>query len=134
MAEVTRVSGLRNTVGTLYADNCNLFLITVKVAAGTAVDLQAEDDAINEVVEMIVKELNPLAFFVPADTSGKIHVIMDKSINDATELRHRIRCIGGSATSTDGNKTFSYAVTSVGPNAIDISGTTVVVPTSLTLA
>lgn len=118
MASVTRVSGLRNTVGTLYADNCNLFLITVKIANGTAVDLQAEDDAIDEVVELIVKELNPSAFFVPADTSGKIHVVMDKSINDAAELQVRIRNMG----------------TSLGANNVDVSGTTVAVPTSLTLA
>jgi hypothetical protein len=118
MAEVTRVSGLRNTVGTLYADNCNLFLITVKVAAGTAVDLQAEDDAINEVVESIVRELNPSAFFVPADSSGKIHVVMDKSVNDAAELQVRIRNMGNS----------------LGANNIDVTGTTVAVPTSLTLA
>jgi len=118
MASVTRVSGLRNTVGTLYADNCNLFLIIVKIANGTAVDLQAEDDAIDEVVELIVKELNPAAFFVPADSSGKIHVVMDKSVNDAAELQVRIRNMG----------------TSLGNNNVDVSGTTVSVPTSLTLA
>jgi hypothetical protein len=122
---VTRVNGLRNLVGTLYMDNCNAYLITVKIANATAVDLQTEDDAMNEVVEQILKEINPLAFYMPVDNSGKIHVIMDKSVNDATELQTRIRNIGKPASGT---------VTAVGPNNIDISGTTVAVPTSLTLA
>lgn len=125
MAVVTRVNGLRNLVGTLYADNCNLFLITVKNASNTAIDLTAEDDAVDEVVEQIVRELNPLAFFVTNSNAGTIHVVMDKAVNDATELRTRIRRIGlDSGAST----------TSVGPNDVDISGTTVVAATSLTIA
>jgi hypothetical protein len=50
---------------------------------------------------------------------------MDKSINDATELRTRIRNIG---------KPTGSSVTAVGPNAIDISGTTVVAASSITVA
>ena len=125
MATVTRVNGLRNLVATLYMDNCNAYLITVKNAAASAIDLQAEDDAMDEVVEMIIKELNPMAFYMPADSSGKIHVIMDKGINDATELRTRIRQIGKDA---------GASTTSVGGNDVDISGTTVTLATSLTLA
>jgi hypothetical protein len=106
-------------------DNCNAYLITVKIANETAVNLQAEDDAMDEVVEQILKEINPLAFYMPADSSGKIHVIMDKSVNDATELRTRIRNIG---------KPTGGTVTAVGPNTIDISGTTVTLATSLTIA
>jgi hypothetical protein len=122
---VTRVNGLRNLVGTMFMDNCNAYLITVKIANATAVDLQAEDDGMDEVVEQILKEINPLAFYMPADNSGKIHVIMDKSVNDATELRTRIRNVGKPASGT---------VTAVGPNSIDISGTTVTLATSLTIA
>ena len=117
MAVVTRVNGLRNLVGTVYADNCNIFLITVKIANGTAVDLQAEDDAMDETVELILKEINPLAFYMPADNSGKIHVVMDKGINDATELRTRIRNLSPA-----------------GANAVVISGTTVTAATSFTVA
>jgi hypothetical protein len=107
-------------------DNCNAYLITIKNSTGpTAIDLQTEDDAMNEVVEQIVKEINPLAFYMPADNSGKIHVILDKSINDATELQIRIRRIGKPAGSD---------VTTVGPNSIDIGGTTVTLATSLTIA
>jgi len=114
--DFTRVNGLRNTVGTLYQDMVNLFKITVKVAAATAVDLRDEDDAMDEVVEAIVREINPLAFFVVNDNSGVIYVVMDKHINSASELQVRIRRIGKDSGAT---------TTSIGPNDIDISGTTV---------
>ena len=135
MTTVTRVNGLKATVATLYNDNCNLYKITVKVAATTAVDLRAEDDAVNEVVEQIVKEINPLAYFVVDANTGIIYVVLDKTINSAGDLQHRIRQIGADsrATSTDGNVTFTYAVTSVGPNDIDISGTTVELGTGFTV-
>lgn len=123
MAVVTRVNGLQATVGTLYNLNANAFLITVKNAAASAIDLRAEDDAVDEAVEQIVKELNPLMFFVTNSSAGTICVIMDKSINDASELQTRIRRIGKDSGAT---------TTSIGPNDIDISGTTVqsVQPTS----
>ena len=124
--KVTRVHGTDTTVGTLYSPNCNAYLITVKIANGTAVDLQAQDgvdsdgagaDAggADQVLEMIVKEINPLAWFAPADASGKIHVVMDKGISDATELRTRIR-----------NMTTL--------NGINVTGTTVVAASSITVA
>ena len=115
--DFTRVNGLRNTVGTLYEDMVNLYKITVNTVAPAPVDLRAEDDAMDEVVEAIVREINPLAFFVVNDNSGIMYVVMDKNINDATELRTRIRRIGkvsGSGTTTE-----------IGPNAVDISGTIV---------
>ena len=126
MAVVTRVNGLNCTVGTLYNLNANAFLITVKNAATTAIDLRAEDDAVDEVVEQIVKEINPLMFFVTNSSAGTIHVIMDQSVNLASELQVRIRRIGidgGGATTT-----------SIGPNDIDISGTTVAAAASITIA
>ena len=124
MASVIRVNGLAVTVGTLYNLNANAFLITVKNASASAIDLRAEDDAIDEAVEQIIKELNPLMFFVTNSSAGTIHVVMDKSINDASELQTRIRRIG---------KDSGASTTSIGPNDIDISGTTVasVAPTAL---
>jgi len=121
--DFTRVNGLRNTVGTLYQDMVNLFKITVRTAVPAAVDLRAEDDAIDEVVEAIVRELNPLAFFVVDDGSGVIYVIMDKHINDSAELQVRIRRIGKDSGAT---------TTSIGPNDIDISGTLVQNAVSMT--
>jgi hypothetical protein len=126
MASVTRVNGLGVTVGTLYSPNCNLFLMTVKDSSGpTAIDLRDEDDAVNEALEQIIKELNPLAWFaVDADT-GIVYLVMDKNVSDAAELQIRVRRIGKDAGAT---------TTSIGPNDIDISGTTVVAAASFTVA
>jgi hypothetical protein len=120
MATVTRVHGSETQVGTLYALNCNAYLITVKIANGTAVDLQTQDSyganaQVDGVIEQIVKEINPLAWYAPADNSGQIHVIMDKSVNDATELRTRIRNLSPI-------------------NSVVVSGTTVTAASSITIA
>jgi hypothetical protein len=109
-------NGLNNTVGITYGINCNHYKIIVKNAAASAIDLRAEDDAVQETVQAIVNELNPLSFFVTNDNSGTIFVVMDKNINKASELQVRIRRIGKDASAT---------TTSIGPNDIDISGTTV---------
>jgi hypothetical protein len=117
MAIFTRVNGLNNTVGTLYADNCTLFVIQVQNNSNSNIDLRAEDDAIDEVVEYIVKEINPLAFFAVNANTGLIYVVMDKGAS-ATDLQARIRNLGSA----------------VGANGIDVRGTDVTVATSLTLA
>jgi hypothetical protein len=105
-----------------------------------AIDLRAEDDAVDEVVEQIVKELNPIAYYVVNDTSGIIYVLMDKTYQntifdasqtaydaeraeDVSELQTRIRRIGIDPSAT---------TTSIGPNDIDISSTTVEVAVSMT--
>lgn len=118
MATVTRVNGSATTVGTLYNQNANLYIIQVKTAVPANVDLRAEDSTgvdakINGVVEIIVKEISPLAWFTPDAATGYIYVVMDKAINDAAELQVRIRRIGSS---------------------VDITGTTVAAATTLTLA
>ena len=123
MATVTRVTGLQATVGTVYAVNANLFLLTVKKLDTVAVDLRAEDDAIDEAVEQIVKELNPLAYFITNDSSGKIHLVMDKNSN-ADDVQLRVRRIATS--NIDGS--------TVGPNFVDIGGSTVAAAASFTVA
>ena len=130
MTTVTRVNGSATQVGTLYSPNCFAYLITVKNTSATAIDLQTEDTyggnaVVGGVIEAIVDELNPKAWFAPADNSGKIHVILDMNADDAAELQIRIRRIG---------KPTGSAVTAVGPNSIDISGTTVVAASSITIA
>ena len=123
MATVTRVTGLQATVGTVYSVNANLFLLTVKKADTVAVDLRSEDDAIDETVEQIVKELNPLAYYISDDSSGKIHLVMDKNSN-AADIQLRVRRIATS--NIDGS--------TVGPNFIDIGGSTVTAAASFTVA
>jgi hypothetical protein len=133
MATVTRVSGVEATAGTLYAVNCNLFLLTVKKADGSSIDLRTEDESTNNgidvyidgVVEMILKELNPLAYQVTNSSAGTIHLVMDKNAT-AADMQTRVRRVG-----LNPNDDFS---TVLGSNSIDVSGSTVALGTSLTVA
>jgi hypothetical protein len=133
MATVTRVSGVEATAGTLYAVNCNLFLLTVKKADGNAIDLRSEDESTNGgidvyidgVVEMVLKELNPLAYQVTNSSAGTIHLVMDKNAS-AADMQTRVRRVG-----LNPNDDFS---TVLGSNSVDISGSTVTAATSLTVA
>ena len=94
MAGVTRVVGLGVTAGTLYSHNVKAYLITVQVAGNTDVDLRAEDDAVDEAAEMIMKEISPLMYFVKNDASGEICVIMDGN-SSAADIQARIRQVAG---------------------------------------
>ena len=128
MATVTRQTGLQATVGTMYSPNCNVYLFTIKTGdsrgPSTAIDLRAEDDAVNETVEQIIKEFNPAAYFITDSAAGTMHMILDKSQNSASELQIQLRRIGDS--NDDGS--------TVGPNLIDISGSTVAAAASFTVA
>lgn len=126
MGTVTRVNGLACTAGTIYPLNSKLFQVVVKNTSGTAQNIQGQDDVVDEVVEAIVKEVAPLAFFVVDGNGGVVHLVTDVSAS-AADLQHRIRQIGATAaaTSADGNLTFTYAVTSLPTGGVDISGTTV---------
>lgn len=124
MATVTRDNGLQATVGTLYKPNCNIYLFTIKKGDTVAVDLRAEDDAVNETVEQIIKEFNPAAYFITDSAAGTIHMILDKNQNSASELQIQLRRIGDSVS--DGS--------TVGPNLVDISGSTVAAAASFTVA
>jgi len=118
--------GDNTTVGTMYSPNAFCYKLTVENASNTAIDLRAEDDAYNETVAQIVREISPLAYFVVNDNSGVIHLVMDKNINSASELQARIRTIGKDADPA--------TTTSIGPNDIDISGSDVVAASSITVA
>ena len=117
--------GDQTTVGTMYSPNAFCYKLTVENASNAAIDLRAEDDAYNEVVGQIVREISPLAYFVVNDASGVVHLVMDKNINDAAQLQQRIREIGKDTGAT---------TTSIGPNDIDISGSDVVAASSITVA
>ena len=108
----------------MYSPNCNVYLFTIKKGDTVAVDLRAEDDAVNETVEQIIKEFNPAAYFITNSAAGTMHMILDKSQNDRSELEIQLRRIGDS--NDDGS--------TVGPNLIDISGSTVAAAASFTVA
>ena len=126
MAGQTRVHGSGLSVAaTVFSQGATAFKIIVKIANGTAVDLRAEDDALDETVEQICKEINPLIYMVTNDNSGIMTVVCDSNAT-AGDLQARIRLIGKAAnypTST---------VTAVGPNTIDTSGTLVTAAATLT--
>ena len=126
MAGQTRVHGSGLSVAaTVFSQGATAFKIIVKIANGTAVDLRAEDDALDETVEQICKEINPLIYMVTNDNSGIMTVVCDSNAT-AGDLQARIRTIGTASnypTST---------VTAVGPNTIDTSGTLVTAAATLT--
>lgn len=117
MAGVTRVVGLNATAGTLYSVNAKAYLVTVQNASNTNIDLRAEDDAVDEAVEMIVKELNPLMYLVTDSNAGTIHVVMDERSN-AADMQQRIRNLG----------------TAVGPNNIDVTGSDVAAASAIAVS
>lgn len=113
MPSVTRVHGSNTQVGTLYSPNCNCYNIYVSNNEDGAVDLTAEDSyggnaQVDGIIETIVKELNPLAWFTPANTSGVITIILDTSADEARidpssmaqELTTRLRRLPSDYTNT----------------------------------
>jgi len=122
MAGITRVNGSGlSTAGNVFSNGSVFaFKILVKIANGTAVDLRAEDDAIDEVVEAICKEINALIYHTTNDASGTMTVVCD-TFDGAAGLQHRIRTISGAWNRSTG----AYSVSAVGPNNIDTSGTLV---------
>ena len=117
MAGVTRVVGLNATAGTLYSVNAKAYLVTIQNASNSNIYLRAEDDAVDEAVEMIVKELNPLMYLVTDSNAGTIHVVMDERSN-AADMQQRIRNLG----------------TAVGPNNIDVTGSDVAAASAIAVS
>ncbi len=93
MAEFTRVNGFGNyTTGTIRSvAQLKAFLITVKDDSNTAVDLQTLDDGADEMVEAVIREVQPLMYYLPSSSAGTIHVIVDGHAVDATTLQLRLR-------------------------------------------
>jgi len=87
MSATTRVNGSgQYATGTLVSVvQLKAFLIDV------GADLQAQDDGIDEAVENVIREVQPLMYFTPTAGDGIIHVIVDGHAVDATTLQARIR-------------------------------------------
>ena len=117
MVGFTRTNGLGVTAGTLYGHNAKAYLVTIQNAANSARDLRAEDDAVEEAAEYIMKELSPLMYMVTNSAAGTIHVVMDNN-SSAADMQIRIRRLG----------------TTVGPNNIDVTGSDVAAGTSVAIS
>ena len=134
MAEFTRVNGQSQYATGTQRSVAQLatFVITVLEDDGsTAIDLQTQDGYnsvtgephANQLVEAIIREVQPLMYNVPSANAGKIHIVVDGHAVDATSLQARIRALGAVSsnqrnfTSPDGDGTTT---------TIDIGGTTVV--------
>jgi hypothetical protein len=98
--------------GSLIAKS-NLKLIMVDTGA----NLQTEDDAPSEAVERALQLIQPLAYFIPSNTSGQIHCIVDGSQFDEVALETQLQAVG-----TDNI------------NSYDFSGATVTVGTSFVVS
>lgn len=98
MATFTRINGyLGNyTTGTLRSTaDLKAFVITVRNNSGP-IDLQTEDGDValteaDQLVEQVIRELNPLMYFVPTGSTGAIHVIMHGHNVDADIVERRLK-------------------------------------------
>ena len=118
MASVARVNGFGNYVVGTYRTTANIgaVLVTVKNAAAAAQDIRAEDDGANEVVEAIMRAVQPIgANFADANT-GVATLLYDASQTNAAGILVQIHALG----------------TAVGPNNIDVTGTTCTEAATLT--
>lgn len=115
------VGTLNGATGAQIGASLKFYLVTVKDVSTAAIDLRSEDDAVNEIFEIIVRQMpnGVLAYYAANANSGVISVIVD-GVNapDASVLQTAIRALG----------------TTVGANSVDVSGTTVANGTSFTVA
>jgi len=110
MAEVTKVNGFLNKfiTGTVFQNaNLGFYQATVRSTSdgsNTAVNLQTQDgDAAGEadqIVELIVKGTNSIAYFTPSAALGKISLVVDNSQHNAASLAAIIETISGVGTDT----------------------------------
>ena len=127
MATYTRINGLGATAGLTYSPNCNLYIIRVRNGASLPVNLFTSSTTVGGAVELILGEVNPLAYMVETGAAGNIHVVTDQNIT-ADDLQHRIRQIGANSapvrsTGIYAANAFTYANTFTGADTLDISGT-----------
>jgi hypothetical protein len=110
MATVTKVNGFLNKfiAGTVFSNaNLGFYQATVRSTSdgsNTAVDLRAADgDAAGEadqIVELIVKSTNAIAYFTKDANTGLISLVVDNTQTDADSLVRAIETITGVGTDT----------------------------------
>ena len=93
MSATTRVNGSGfYTGGTLVSvTQLKAIKIALKDASNTAIDCSALDDGVDELVEDVVREVQPLMYQLAGDGStGIIHAIIDGHAVDADTLTARV--------------------------------------------
>ncbi len=140
LGQANTLVGTQTTVGTLYGVNSKLHVITVNNSIAIRANLVTDSGLTGGVIESIVDEVNPLAYYTTGSTAtnqANIFIVTDKQVS-AADLQHRIRQIGANTAATRlTSTTFTYANTAIqsaSGNLIDISGTQVVEGTSFTVA
>jgi len=80
------------TVGNVYSVvQLKAFVVTVKDDSNTAIDLRSYDAAYGSELDLLIRELQPLMYFVTNDNSGTIHMIVDGHAVTAASLQARVR-------------------------------------------
>lgn len=82
----------------------NLKLIMVDTGAS----LTSEDDAPSEAVERALQIIQPLVYWMPSNTSGQIHCVVDGSQFDEVALETQLQAVG-----TDNVNGYSFASAAV---------------------
>lgn len=111
---------LNGVSGRQVGASLKFYLVTVKNGSNSAVNITAEDDADGEVFERVLNQMpSGILAYDSVGANGLIYVICD-GVNApaASVLQTAIRALG----------------TTVGPNNIDVSGTTVEDGVSFTVA
>lgn len=139
LGQANTLVGTQTTAGTLYGVNAKLHVITVNNSIAIRANLVTDSGLTGGVIESIVDELNPLAYFTTGSTvtnQANIFIVTDKHVSSA-DIQHRVRQLGANTAATRLTATtFTYANTAIrstGGNLIDVSGTQVVEGTSFTV-
>ena len=111
MSATTRVNGSgQYTTGTIRSvAQLKAFIITVK-GTSTAVDLQELDDGVDELVEAVIREVQPVMYFATSSSAGTISVIVDGHAVDAASLQARLRKV---VAGVGGDSTYGTEATNV---------------------
>ena len=81
----------------------------------TGASLTSEDDPPSEAVERALQIIQPLAYYLPSNTSGQIHCIIDGSQFDEVALERQLQAVG---TDTVNGYDFSGAAVTVGTTIV----------------
>ena len=94
MSATTRVngSGYYTTGALVSVYQQKVIKVVVKDSSNTAVDLQSLDGpTADQLVEAVVREIQPLIYYTPSAASGEIYAVIDGHAVDADTLQLRVR-------------------------------------------